>query len=484
MKGCRIRVITTIINKYSEKTPPEWLSIARDASAAFEHILPHVFDFTEQAISVDMTFLTSEQMRELNAEQRGVDAVTDVLSFPSFQWKEGVICEDLSFWQSEEPLLLGDLVFAPDRVTEQAHELEHDFERELFFLILHGLLHLVGYDHVEPEEEANMIALQKKMMALYKTEPEKEPEEKNNVACGFVALIGRPNVGKSTLLNAVSGMTLAITSPKPQTTRDLIRSVYNDASAQIIFLDTPGLHKPDSGLGRAMMKAAYTGVRQADIVLLMIEATFKPFIGNLEKRILRMADEDKTPVILIINKVDVVAKEALLPLMAAFHAAYSFAAIVPISAAREDGIDLLLEEIKKRLPRRSRLFERDDETNQTERQLAAELIRREILMQCQKEVPYGVAVEIETFEDLSFEPTRETAISAVIYCEKSSHKRILVGKNGTMIKHIGMASRAAIAEMLGGRVHLNLFVKVRDNWKNKNIDLRDLGFSLNKPEIT
>ena len=286
---------------------------------------------------------------------------------------------------------------------------------------------------------------------------------------GFVSLIGRPNVGKSTLLNQLAGIRLAITSPKAQTTRQVVRAVLDDETSQIIFLDTPGLHKPRTRLGEFMMAQATTALSDGDIILLLIdaEAASKSKSGRsvpaIETEILQRATRKEKPVILVLNKVDRVVKENLLPLIAAYSAAYKFAALVPVSARTGDGISELVKIIRSLLPEGPRYYPVDSVTDQTERSLAAELIREQILLLTSEEIPHGTAVEVESFEEFAGDLPLEEAegaerdfvrISAVIYCDKDTHKGILIGHRGSMLKRIGSGARAQIEQMKIGRAHV------------------------------
>ncbi len=329
---------------------------------------------------------------------------------------------------------------------------------------------------------------------------------------GFVSLIGRPNVGKSTLLNQIAGIRLAITSPKPQTTRQVVRAVLDDENSQIIFLDTPGLHQPKTRLGEYMMTAASAALADGDIILLLIDAAAAtqsksgPGVPALEMEILKKASRQNKPVILILNKVDKTVKEALLPLMASYAAAYAFAALLPVSAKTGDGLDQLIDIIRGLLPEGPRYFPVDSITDQTEKALAAEMIREQILLLTSEEIPHGTAVEIESFEELTAESAEEpevleeevsgfsmavlspdlaedsertlVRIRAVIYCDKDSHKGILIGHKGAMLKQIGIAARQQIEQMLGCRCYLELFVKVREDWRNRRGILRNLGYEI------
>lgn len=305
-----------------------------------------------------------------------------------------------------------------------------------------------------------------------------------NYRSGFVSLIGRPNVGKSTLLNQLSGMHLAITSPKPQTTRSLVRAIVTNEDSQIVFLDTPGMLKPKNRLGENMKASVHTAVGQADVIAVLVDAIAAtaekayPGIPQREAELLRMAFSRQVPVILLLNKVDRIRKDALLPLIELYASAYAFAAILPISARTGDGMDELLAQLRQLLPQGTPLFPDDMMTDQTERGLTAELIREQILFHTEKEIPHGTAVTIESFEEIEDETGERTraVIHAVITCEKDTHKGILIGKGGQMLKRIGQDARQRIEQMLGCPCYLELFIKVREDWRNRPGMLRGLGF--------
>lgn len=422
-------------------------------------------------VRVDVTTVGPRTMRKINREQRGVDELTDVLSFPAYNMQEGALNKPLDPWETFSPddrrtLYLGELVISPDRAVQQAETLGHTLERELIFLTIHGVLHLLGYDHESEEDASTMETLQRQLIRALEEVP-----------AGFVALCGRPNVGKSTLLNQLSGRTLAIESPKPQTTRHAIRSVLFFDDAEIAFLDMPGLHKPNNALGRAMMKTAMQSIRQADIIALMIDASWHPYVGEEERRVLEIAKEDQKKIILLINKIDRSPKEAILPLIALYDASWHPDACIPISARTGDGLDILIDEIKRLLPVRPRMFQEDDDTDQTERILASELIRREILRQTEHEIPYGVAIMVHSFKE-EFDGSGDRSgiiIEADIICERSSHKKVLVGRSGRMVRSIGTEARKAMESLFDAPVYLNLFVRVRPNWQNRPQDLGAIG---------
>jgi len=283
---------------------------------------------------------------------------------------------------------------------------------------------------------------------------------------GFVCILGRPNAGKSTLLNALVGERLAIISPKPQTTRNRIQGILNIAAkkgrprAQVILIDTPGVHRPDSSLGRKMMVEVQEALEGCDLILLIADVTDK---ANLEDRyVVDLLRRSGTPAFLLLNKIDRVEKARLLPIIEQFSRLHEFREIIPISALKRSGLDVLLDRVVKNLPEGPRYFSEDQITDQPARFMAAEIIRERVLLETKNEVPYSTTVLIEQFE----EGERLTRIAAVIYCEREGQKAILVGKGGQMLKKIGTAARLTIEKMLGTKVYLELFVKVQPGWRD------------------
>jgi len=299
-------------------------------------------------------------------------------------------------------------------------------------------------------------------------------EEYMSFKSGFVTIVGRPNVGKSTLMNRFAGEKIAIISEKPQTTRNSIKAVVTEETSQIIFIDTPGMHKPKTKLGEYMVSVVQESLNEVDIVLFLVEATdAEPGAGD--QYIAEQLKELKTPVFLLINKIDLVKKEQLLYVIDSYKNLMDFEAIIPISAANNEGIDIVLNEIRKKLPEGPKYFPDDMLTDQPEKAIVAELIREKILMLLSDEVPHGVGVEVSTFKE---RPNKNLIdISATIYCEKSSHKPIIIGKEGKMLKKIGSQSREDIERFLGVKVYLELWVKVKDDWRNSESMLKTLGYS-------
>ncbi|NLC83665.1 MAG: GTPase Era [Ruminococcaceae bacterium] len=307
-----------------------------------------------------------------------------------------------------------------------------------------------------------------------------QPENSGDFRSGFVAITGRPNAGKSTLINQLASMDLAITSPKPQTTRTTIRAVINKPNGQIILVDTPGLLRPQDKLGKVMADAIARTVDDADIVLLLVDAEAEQRRRGRsapEMELLSRLKDKEKDIILVLNKVDLIAKELLLPLIARWSERYPFAAIIPVSARNGDGVQLLENELLTRLPVGPRYFPEDSITDQTERSLTAELIREQILRHTHQEIPHGTAVIINSFEEEYVEPSRTFIhIDASILTEKDTHKGILIGKGGSMLKAIGTDARLQIEKMVGCKVYLELHVKVREDWQNRSGILRDIGY--------
>ena len=289
---------------------------------------------------------------------------------------------------------------------------------------------------------------------------------------GFVAVIGRPNVGKSTLINKIIGQKVAITSDKPQTTRSRIQCILTQDDAQIIFLDTPGIHKPKFKLGEYMLKAAEGTLKEVDAIFFVIDATEK--FGGGEKYILERLNATTKPVILVVNKVDLIEREKILPIIAEYSARRDFAAVVPISAAVGTNVDALINEAKNFLPDGVQYYPADMITDQPERLIVAELIREKILHATQDEVPHSIAVDLE---ELTTRDNGTIFIRATIYVERDSQKGILIGKRGAMLKQVGAAARPEIEMLLGAKVFLDLWVKVKRDWRNSSSALNQLGMS-------
>ena len=287
----------------------------------------------------------------------------------------------------------------------------------------------------------------------------------------MVSVVGRPNVGKSTLTNRLVGTKVAIVSAKPQTTRTRITGVLNREGCQYVFLDTPGLHKPRSRLGDYMVKVVAETVSEVDAAALVVEPVAD--VGPAEESLIRQIKDAGMPSVLVINKIDSVPKESLLAVIARYAQAHDFNAIVPVSARTGEGTDELLAELEKFALEGPQLFPEDMVSDQPERQLAAEIIREKLLILLDREVPHGIAVGIERMEERD---DGLVSIHATIYCEKNSHKGIIIGKNGEMLKQVGQLARKDIERMLGTKVYLDLWVKVKEGWRNNQYQMRNFGY--------
>lgn len=292
-----------------------------------------------------------------------------------------------------------------------------------------------------------------------------------NTKTAIITIAGRPNVGKSTLTNRLVGEKITIVSNKPQTTRNRICGILSKGNTQYVFVDTPGYHKPRTKLGDYMVNAVKDSIADVDLTLLLVEPIAS--VGAQEQMLLEELRAKRTPVILVINKIDSIEKDKLLEVIAAYSQAYKFDAIIPISAKTGDGVELLLAECDKYAIEGPFLFPDDLTTDQPERQVMAEIIREKLLWNLEKEIPHGTAVEINTFTE------RDNGIidlDATIYCEKASHKGIIIGKNGEMLKKISSMARADCEKFMGTKVYLTTWVKVKENWRDSDFLVRNFGY--------
>ena len=294
---------------------------------------------------------------------------------------------------------------------------------------------------------------------------------------GFAALIGRPNVGKSTLMNCLIGQKIAITSKKPQTTRNRIQTVYTSEEGQIIFVDTPGIHKAKNKLGDYMVHVAEHSLREVDVILWLVEPT--DYIGAGEQHIIEQLRKVKTPVILVVNKIDTVKKEQLLASIDIYRKQLDFADVVPVSALKKDNTNVLIAQIMKYLPYGPAFYDEDTITDQPTRQIVAELIREKVLRSIDEEIPHGVAVTIESMKY----GKKLVDINATIICERDSHKGIIIGKGGQMLKKIGSMARTEIEDLLEQHVNLQLWVKVKKDWRDSDFLIKNFGYDPKENEL-
>ena len=290
---------------------------------------------------------------------------------------------------------------------------------------------------------------------------------------GFIAIVGRPNAGKSTLLNKIVGEKVAIVSNKPQTTRTKILGVYTEEDLQIVLIDTPGIHKPHNKLGQRMEKYIYTATQDIDALIYVVDCNIKPEEIDAEKEALAGLKTADIPVILAVNKIDTKERLELLPILDKLKDLYDFTAIVPVSAQKGNNLPSLFEKLKENLNEGPKFFPDDVITDQPERQIVSEFIREKTLRLLNKEVPHGIAVEIERMKK---RPNGTYEILAAIYCERQSHKGIIIGKGGEKLKHIGQLARIDIEKFLGSKVYLELWVRVKEDWRNRENFISDIGF--------
>lgn len=296
---------------------------------------------------------------------------------------------------------------------------------------------------------------------------------------GFVSIIGRPNAGKSTLLNALVGEKVAIVTQKPQTTRTRIQGILNltprpgRPAAQIVFIDTPGVHRPDSRLNRKMLQEIHAALESRDLILLVVDAAEDFGLGD--RHVMELVKRSGGRAFLLLNKIDKLPKDRLLPLIEHYRKLHDFAEIIPISATKKQGLDLLLERITAVLPEGPRYFPEEQFTDQPERFIASEIIREKVLIKTSKELPYATAVVVEQFE----ETEKLTRIAAIIYCEREGQKAILIGKGGQKLKEIGTAARLELERLLGRKIFLELFVKVKPGWRQSQAFLEELDWRRN-----
>ncbi|MBO7304090.1 MAG: GTPase Era [Clostridia bacterium] len=288
---------------------------------------------------------------------------------------------------------------------------------------------------------------------------------------GFIAIVGRPNVGKSTLLNSILGEKIAIVSKKPQTTRNRITGIHTVGEEQFVFLDTPGIHKPRTKLGDFMVKTASDTLGGVDGAILVVEA--REAVGDIEAKVIARLKSDNIPAVLVINKIDTVQAPNVAKTIAAYAAAFDFSAVVPISAKNGKGVEVVVDECRSFLYEGDWMFDEDIVTDQPERQIAAEIIREKLLRTLDEEIPHGTAVSIEEWT----EKRDVVSIRAEIYCEKASHKGIIIGKHAATIKKIGTYAREDIEKMLDTRVFLDLYVRVKENWRDSEFNITNLGYN-------
>lgn len=432
-----------------------------------------VADFAHlpKRIKVNLSFVDEKTIRRLNKDTRNIDKVTDVLTYPYIELKpkEKLKLSDykLEIDPDDNRLLIGDIYICTKRAEEQSKEYGHSLNREMCFLFCHGLLHILGYDHIEKEDEEVMTKFQNEIL-------DKLNIRRENFKCGFVTIIGETNTGKSTLINQLVGEKVAIVSPKSQTTRENIKGVYNDATTQIVFVDTPGYHKRKTKIDAEMDKQISDATEDTEILLILLDAK-KPLLEQYEKMEKKLSSNAKK--ILLINKIDEVKYEKTYPQLAQLSKVAKVDEILPISALKGTNCDVLIEMIKKYLPAfdfEMRYYPLDIYTDKNLRELSAEIIREQALLCLDDEVPHGIQVVVTQFK----ENTDPVEIYADLYCERESHKPIILGKNGEKIKEISTKSRMAIEKLLERHINLQIYVKVKENWRNDMRYIAEFGLKV------
>ena len=443
----------------------------------FEKDLIRVYDKVSQVVSfpkkvnINLTFVSKEEIRELNRTTRNIDKVTDVLTYPYVDLAVGKklkISDYKANVDLETGLLtIGDVYICLDRAQEQANEYNHTLRREVCFLLCHGLLHIAGYDHIEKVDEEKMTAKQEEIMNELNITREQ-------FKCGFVTIVGETNAGKSTLINQLVGEHVAIVSPKSQTTRENIQGIYNDKTTQIVFVDTPGYHKRATKIDDEMDKHILEAQEDTEILLMLIVAN-KPLVEqykNLAKKVSANAKK-----ILLINKIDESKYEKVYPQLLELSQIAEVDEILPISAKEGKNVDVLLEMIKRFLPTydyEMRYYPVDEYTDKNLRHMVAEIIREKALLCLDDEIPHGIQVVVNSY----VESEKPIPIYADLYCEKESHKAIILGKNGEMIKKISTLARRSIEKIIGEQINLQVYVKVKANWRNDAKAIQEFGLNV------
>ncbi|MDD7593328.1 MAG: GTPase Era [Peptoniphilaceae bacterium] len=425
----------------------------------------------DRDVEISVSFVGPEEIQQLNRTYRGIDRETDVLSFPVYD------AEEVQQRRAAGSLdILGDIVINMARVRTQAVEYGHSERREMLYLAVHSLLHLLGYDHETPAEKEEMRRHEEAIMAAIGETREEAPEQKaadSAFHSGYVAVIGRPNVGKSTLINALLGEKLSIISNKPQTTRHKLQLIYTDERMQAIFLDTPGVQIPKNELGEAMLRISRDALDGVDLCLFLSDISSR--IGPLDRRIIeKLSTLHDVPILMLLNKADKAAFDVIEAEKRRYEELGIFQEVVALSAKRGENLDVILDLIYRYLPSGPQYFPEEMVTDRSERFLITEIIREKCLQFMQDEIPHGIHVAIDA---MTLRPDGKLYdIYATIYCEKPSHKGMLIGKGGVKLRRIGQEARADIETFLDKHVNLKLWVKVDQNWRRSKAKVKRLGF--------
>lgn len=438
-----------------------------DVQSAFNRLAGIVFDTLNLKgdASVDIEVIGDDEMRSLNLEKRGIDSTTDVLSFPALT--EIVDFDKKNYPNDYDPVLravaLGEIAINKDAAARQAEEYGTG-EREINYLFVHGMLHLLGYDHIDEEDKKAMREVEEKVLAA---------RDRSVV----VAVIGRPNAGKSSLVNAIVGEKVSIVSPKPQTTRDRITGICTEGNTQIVFLDTPGMFKPRTKLDEHMDKSVKSSLGgDADVVVIVLDCT--KGLTDADEKLISERLKSRTPLYVVLNKTDLKGYDAIYPILQRLNPfmtrgdGRSIKDVIPTSCRTGSNIDVLKSALKAECKDGGFLFPEDEYTDRPVKFIIGEIIREKALLFLQDEIPHGVGVAVLSVDEKKT-PVR---ISADVIVDKKSHKQIAIGDEGAMIKKIGASARRDIEQMLDKKVYLELFVKVRTGWRDKQNILHDMGY--------
>ncbi|MCH5158833.1 MAG: GTPase Era [Clostridiales bacterium] len=442
------------------------IKLTGDFMPEFLRLAGIVFDMLDLSgsASVDVALVNDGEMQELNKSTRGVDKTTDVLSYPALSeiksFDKANYPED--FDRMQNAVVLGEIAINTDAAARQAEEFGTG-EREINYLFVHGLLHLLGYDHIEESDKAKMRALEEKALAA---------KDESVV----VAVVGRPNAGKSSIVNAIVGEKVSIVSPKPQTTRDRITGICTEGNKQIVFLDTPGMFKPRTKLDEHLDKSVKSALGgDADVVVLVLDCT-KGVTPDDEKTINSLI-KSGAPLYIVVNKTDLKGYDAIYPILDKLNKYMNSGKnavkdVIPTSCRNGNNIELLKKILKGECRDGGFLFPPDEYTDRPVKFIIGETIREKALLFLQDEIPHGVGVAVLSVDENS-SPVR---ITADVIVDRQSHKRIVIGDDGAMIKKIGSYARRDIEQMLDAKVFLELFVKVREGWRDRQNILHDIGY--------
>ena len=415
--------------------------------------------------TVDIETLNDEQMRELNKSTRGVDSTTDVLSYPALDGIKEFTQKNYpnDYDESQRAVVLGEIAINLDAAARQAEEYGTG-DREVNYLFVHGVLHLLGYDHMTDEDKKKMREVEERVLG----------EKDKSVV---VAVVGRPNAGKSSIVNAIVGEKVSIVSPKPQTTRDRITGICTEGCRQIVFLDTPGMFKPRTKLDEHMDKSIKSSLGgDADVVLVVLDST--KGITDADEKLISERLKSRAPLYVAVNKTDLKGYDGVYPILEKLNPLMSrgdgksIKDVIPTSCKNGRNIDVLKAALFSECKDGGFLFPADEYTDRPVKFLIAETVREKALLFLQDEIPHGVGVSVRQVDEAS-EPIR---ISCDVIVDKQSHKQIAIGNGGEMIKRIGQSARRDIERMLGADVFLELFVKVRTGWRDRSDILKDIGY--------